>query len=118
MKHLELEGIAIWACDDGYIENNQLAIATNSFSEAEHYFMKKWLEKKELYCSVGKRRQYYYLRFSADSTEKIMNKAKEMKIPHKKVNSYDRPPLNSFRNPNGSFRKGYKNKLRWGEDIV
>jgi hypothetical protein len=118
MKHLGLEGIAIWACDDGYIENNQLAVATNCFSEAENYLAKEWLAKKGLFCSVGKRRQHYYLRFSADSTEIIMNKAKEMKIPHKKVNSYERPPLDKFRRPNGTFRKGHKNEARWGDDMI
>jgi hypothetical protein len=113
MKHLGLEGIAIWAVDDGSIEKGQLQIATNSFSEAEHYFMKEELKKKGLYCSVGKRRQYYYLRFSTDSTELIMNKAKEMKIPHNKVNSYDRPPKNQ---QHFAAMKMWANKR--GEDIV
>lgn len=113
MKHIELEGIAIWACDDGYIEKGQLQLATNCFSEAENYLAKEWLAKKGLYCSVGKRRKHYYLRLSVDSTEIIMNKAKEMNIPHKKVYSYDRPPQSPYHEKNGCFKKGHKNELRW-----
>ena len=113
LKRLGLNGIAIWFGDDGYIEKNQIQLATNCFTESENYFVKKWLAKKGLYCSVG-RRKHYYLRFSADSTEKILNHAKKMKIPLEKVCSYDRLPRPDCLNEKGQFKKGHHNELKWG----
>ena len=72
MKDLTWEGIVVWFCDDGYFDRHSAHIFTHNFSESENYLMREWLKKKfNLDCKVYRRRQYYYLRFTVDSSKKI-----------------------------------------------
>lgn len=97
LKALDWRGIAIWFLDDGYIEKNSAQIATNSFNEGEHLLIKKVLKERHgLHVSIGKRRQYYYLRFNVESTGKIVEWVKMLNIPgmEYKICSYEKlsPP--------------------------
>ena len=93
MKHLNDLGLALWFWDSGITVINKSTVQgkmrTDSFSEAENYFIKTWLKKRfDLDVGITKHmvnksrpKRYYRLYLPQKTMEKIFKIGASYKIP-------------------------------------
>ena len=82
LDKLDIKGIAIWFMDDGsnqikYNKNgiisNFISIHTNNFNyEIQEKFVNKF-ENYGIQCSIKKTRNYYFLHFNIENSNKLLN---------------------------------------------